>query len=38
MERRGFIQGIAALVGLGALAGRDAFAQSMDKKAVEDMQ
>ena len=38
MERRGFIQGIVAFAGLGVWIGRDAFAQSMDKKAVEDMQ
>jgi peptide-methionine (R)-S-oxide reductase len=41
MERRGFIQGIAAWATfgtIGSLSGREAFAQSVDKKAVEDMQ
>ena len=38
MERRGFIQGVAALAAFGSLPGRAAYAQSLDKKAVEDMQ
>lgn len=38
MERRGFIQGIAALATFGTLTAREAGAQSIDKKAVEDMQ
>ncbi len=38
MERRGFIQGIVALAAFGSLSGREAVAQSIDKKAVEDMQ
>ncbi len=41
MERRGFIQGIAAWATFGAfgsLSGREAAAQSVDKKAIEDMQ
>ena len=38
MERRGFIRGIAALAAFATLPAREAYAQSIDKKAVEDMQ
>ncbi len=38
MERRGFIQGIAALAAFVTLPARETFAQSNDRKAVDAMQ
>ena len=38
MERRGFIQSVAALAAFGSLLARNAIAQSMDKKTIDDMQ
>lgn len=38
MQRRAFIQGLAALTTLGFLNQRAAYAQSHDRKAIEDMQ
>lgn len=37
MERRGFMQGLAALAAFGSLSARGAAAQSMDKKTIDDM-
>ena len=38
MQRRGFIQGMAALATFSTFIGRSAQAQSLDKKAVDEMQ